>query len=64
MITQDVSKEERDQGVKGPILGNCKVFWNENASQAHDQGMQQARAAQQAPQPQQAPDNFDDDIPF
>jgi len=27
MITQDVSKEERDQGVKGPILGNSKVFW-------------------------------------
>jgi hypothetical protein len=61
MITQDVSKEEKDSGVKGPILGNAKVFWKENQEQAHQQGYQQAQQAQQAP-PQQ--DNFDDDIPF
>lgn len=30
MITQDVSKEEREQGVKGPILGNCEVFYRDN----------------------------------
>ena len=30
MITQDVSKDEKQQGIKGNILGNCKVFWNEN----------------------------------
>ena len=29
MITQDVSKEEKDNGVKEPILGNCKVFWTD-----------------------------------
>ena len=53
MITQDISKEEKDSGVKGPILGNCKVFWTDNSQ------------PQQAPQ-QQAPamDNFDDSIPF
>lgn len=26
-ITQDVTKEEREQGIKGPILGNAKVVW-------------------------------------
>jgi hypothetical protein len=26
MITQSVSKEERESGVKGAILGNCKVI--------------------------------------
>ena len=54
MITQDVSKEEKDGGVKGPILGNVKVFWR-------DDGQQQA-PQQQAPQ--QPLDNFDDSIPF
>lgn len=57
MITQDVNKEEKAQGVKGPILGNCKVFWN-------DGGPPQ----QQAPAPTAPPaggfDDFDDDIPF
>jgi hypothetical protein len=58
MITQDVSKEEKDQGVKGAILGNAKVFWQDNAQQ-QQQGMQQA---QQQMQPQQAPpvNNLDD----
>ncbi|AFM54877.1 hypothetical protein B621_gp31 [Marinomonas phage P12026] len=42
MITQDVKKEEKDQGVKGPILGNCKVFWGE--------GVQIPQAQQAAPQ--------------
>ena len=66
MITQDVSKEEKDNGVKGAILGNCKVFWQEPAQQQTSQYQQQApqQYQQQAPQ-QQAPDNFDDqDIPF
>jgi hypothetical protein len=50
MITQDVSKQEKDQDVKGNILGNGKVFWVENG---------------QAPQAQ-APQNvdFDSDLPF
>ena len=30
MITQDVKKEEKEQGVKGNILGNCKVFWSDS----------------------------------
>ena len=55
MIVQSVSKEEKAQGVKGPILGNAKIFWSEN-------GMQQQ---QQQPQQQQPVDDFvGDDIPF
>ena len=47
MITQDVSKEEKDQGVKGPILGNCKVFWSDSGATpqqpaAHNQQQQYA----------------------
>lgn len=57
MITQDVSKEEKAQGVKGPILGNCKVFWSEGG---------QSPQSKQAPAP--APpsnfNDFDDDIGF
>lgn len=32
MITQSVSKEERAQGVKGAILGNCKILSNGNTN--------------------------------
>ncbi len=76
MITQAVSKEEKQQGVKGNILGNVKVFWKDQ-QQAPQQP--QNRPPQQAPQQQQyapqqnqqqAPQyneplmDFDDDIPF
>jgi hypothetical protein len=60
MITQDVSKDEKQQGVKGPILGNAKVFWSENGSAPQKQ-------ASAVPQGKSAPepvDDFLDDIPF
>lgn len=60
MITQAVSKEEREQGVKGAILGNVKVFWREPNGQAP----QYQQPQQQAPVAQQAPVEFDDTIPF
>jgi len=51
MITQDVSKEERTGGVKGPILGNCKIFytaesgqqqgWNQQGYQPQNQQLNQ-----------------------
>lgn len=53
-ISQDVSKEERNRGVKGPILGNCKVFYNDSEpslQQQVDSGAVQSS-------------DFDDDIPF
>ncbi len=67
MIAQSVSSEERQQGVKGNILGNCKVFFTEGGQQpqAAPQQYQQAPAPQQAPPP--ASGGFDDgleDIPF
>lgn len=51
MITQSVSKEEREQGVKGAILGNGKIIWREDGAEPH------AQAAAPA-------DDMDDDIPF
>jgi hypothetical protein len=58
MITQDVSKEEKAQGIKGNILGNGKVFWKEGgqAPQAQD-GFQQQAPQQQQQQQQPARDS-------
>ena len=53
MITQDVSKEEKQQGVKGNILGNGKIFWVENGQAPQPQGQSQGSYQQQAPQQQQ-----------
>ena len=53
MITQDVSKEEKQQGVKGNILGNGKVFWVENGQAPQPQGQSQGSYQHQAPQQQQ-----------
>jgi len=65
MITQDVSKEEKQNGVKGNILGNGKVFWKDSGNT----NQQQRQAPQQMPtqaqnQYNEPPMNFDDDIPF
>jgi len=65
-ISQSVSKDERDQGVKTPILGNCKVFFNDSqqAPQQQPQKLNQ-QATQQPPatfgnQPQQQPQQYYD----
>ena len=57
MITQDVTKDEKESGVKGNILGNCKVFWNEAGQAPQQQGgfQQQAPQTQQGGFQQQAP---------
>ena len=55
MITQDVSKDERQQGVKGAILGNVEVFFNDSQSQAPQQNYQQAPQQQQQNNRQQSP---------
>lgn len=42
MITQDVTKAEREAGEKGPAIGNVKVFWrDDSAPQPSQQGFQQ-----------------------
>lgn len=51
-ISQSVTKEERDQGVKTDILGNVKVFYQDSNNQA-PQG-----------QPQPSNDFDDEKIPF
>lgn len=61
MITQDVSREEKDQGVKGPILGNGKIFWRDDSAPQQSSGFQQQPAAQTPPQ---SGNEYDDDIPF
>jgi hypothetical protein len=62
-ISQKVSKEEREQGIQTPILGNCRVFYVDEGSGQGQQGRQQ-----QQPQNQggYAPPAYDDDgsIPF
>ena len=73
-ISQSVTKEEREQGIQTPILGNCKVFYREN-QQGYQQAPQQQRPApkpsghpegvhDQPPQPAPGFDDFDPDLPF
>lgn len=66
MITQDVEKEERDNGVKGPILGNVEVFWRDDVSPATNRASRKSSGSGEATQPQGvgAPEDFDSDIPF
>lgn len=69
MITQNVSKEERQNNVRGAILGNAKVFYKDD-SQPQQMPTQHQREQQQQPQINQQhgytepPMDFDDDIPF
>ena len=62
MVTQDVSKDERAQGVKGNILGNSKVFFKDGQG-AQQAPQQAAQNFQQAPQQAQG-GVIDHDIPF
>ena len=57
MITQDVSKEEREAGTKGAILGNATIF-----KLLDDNG--QAEPSSTAEATAQAEDMDDSDIPF
>jgi hypothetical protein len=57
MITQDVSKEEKQAGTKGAILGNSKVFWR-------DEGQAPQAARPQGNSRPDPVDTFEDDIPF
>lgn len=56
MVTQDVSKEAKDAGEKGPILGNVKIFWK-------DGGQAAQKPSKPAAKPSKGAD-FDDSIPF
>jgi hypothetical protein len=60
MITQDVSKEEREQKVQGNILGNAKVFWSDTGSAPQKQEIKPV-VGKAATEPD---DEFDQSIPF
>ena len=53
-IAEAVSKEERESGMRGTILGNGKVVW---------EGESQTQAAPAQMPPMETPE-FDDPIPF
>ena len=58
-IAQSVSKDERENGVKGNILGNVKVFYNDaNPQQQHPNTPQPPKSKQPVS------NDFDDGIPF
>lgn len=70
MIVQDVSKEEKANGIKGEILGNCRIIRGEVAGNQGQQGYGQGVAQQMRPPMNQAtPVNrgasrgADDDMP-
>lgn len=50
MVTQSVSKEDREAGVRGPIIGNARII------------ERKAQAAQPKPAPPTNP--AEDDVPF
>jgi hypothetical protein len=58
MITQAVTKEEKQAGQLGAILGNAKIFWNDSQQQQqqqqqHQQGGEWGQPQQQQQQQQQ-----------
>jgi hypothetical protein len=59
-ISQDVSREAREAGEKGAILGNVKVFYNDGV--VGSDGSSNGRAAQQPPTAHH--DDIGDDVPF
>ena len=68
MITQDVSREERESGTKGAILGNSTVFYKDSPQATNYQDAQ-AQYAKRQGQGQGAPntggfEDDGDDIPF
>ena len=59
-IQQSTTREERDQGLKMPYVGNVKAFWGQGVNIVQEEGGQSAKA----PAPAQADFHKDDDIPF
>jgi len=58
MITQDISKDRRNAGEEGAILGNVKVFWT-------DEGVSNPPGNNQpSDNSQNTPHEHLDDIPF
>lgn len=66
-ISQQTSKEEREDGVQTPILGNCRVFYKSGVGDGQQGGYgpgvapSKERQADSQPPPMS---DFEDDIPF
>jgi len=60
-ISQSVTKQEKDDGVKTQILGNCKIFYGLQPGNKPDQGR---RPEQRREGPPPMPDDDSDSIPF
>jgi hypothetical protein len=58
MIVQQVSKEEKEAGKQGAILGNCKIFWTTPPSNDDNQtkAIEQTKAMSQ--------DELDEELPL
>ena len=67
IVTQSVSKAERESKVQMPIIGNSKVFYKdgggaETTDWPGDPSSHQGVGG--APSPQASTDDFENDIPF
>jgi hypothetical protein len=61
MITQSVSKEERESGVKGAILGNVKILKDFGTAEAKPEPKPAPKPVLSTPPPTS---QYDDDLPF
>lgn len=57
MVVQGVSKEDREKGIKGAILGNAKIFGQKPVAQPQAQPAPTASGGTQQM-------DLDDDVPF
>lgn len=56
MAVQDLGKEARERGEKGPILGNAKLYARRESAPKNPAPSEQTRPAQN--------ENLDEDVPF
>jgi hypothetical protein len=66
MVVQSVSKEERDQGIKGNILGNAKEIERGHRGYNEEQPAhrRQLAGAETKDEPDWAAEQDQDDVPF
>lgn len=62
IVNQSVSKEAREKGDTGNLLGNATVFWQGEGGQKQQQNQLQ-KPSQSSPASSNF-DNFDEDLPF
>lgn len=64
MVCQELSREARDKGERGPIIGNLTLPEEEFMPSGKIAGDGRSERKKQAPTPPPASVNDDDDIPF